>query len=261
MGDRAMEERGAAGPVILLVVRARIAVALAILVGEVAVHDRAAPGRKVPTGAVHIGILQIVGVCGCAGAGAAAAEAAGPDHEEDGKERGDAGYHGGRRSRRGVAEEEGGYAEEEIAGDAAEPGRQRPRPHHRQRGESKGSEEGGADPGREGEPAEGRGAAEDEAPGPDDGGQEQGDRGQAEKLHDDVGDHRARQAERIARLVVGGVAQARVVDRPGGKARGDRGRQGEQPEARQRAEVSPEQPSHGAVAAGCHERHRPRRSH
>ena len=66
------------------------------------------------------------------------------------------------------------------------------------------------------------GAAEDQPPGPDHRRQEERDRRKAEELHDEVGDDGAGEAEGIPRIMVGGVAEAGIVDGPGGETRGDR---------------------------------------
>ena len=52
----------------------------------------------------------------------------------------------------------------------------------------------------------------------------------------------------IARGVIGGVAEARVVDRPGGEAGGDHRRQGENRQADDRPEVPPDDAADGAAA-------------
>ena len=90
--------------------------------------------------------------------------------------------------------------------------------------------------------------AEDEPPGPDHRRQQDDDGGQAEELHEEIGDHGADDAEDVARRVVGGVAEARIVDRPGGETGGDRGGEGEERQAQDRAEISSDQAAKGTLA-------------
>src|SRR6516162_6667487 len=126
-----------------------------------------------------------------------------------------------------LAEEVGGHLEEEVTGDAAEAGRQRPGAEDRQERQRQGPEKDGAEPDKTSPPAEAALFAEHQPPGPGDRGQEEEDRGQAEELHEQIGNHRTDDTEDIARGMVGGVAEAWIVDGPGGKACGDSGRQGQ----------------------------------
>ena len=62
--------------------------------------------------------------------------------------------------------------------------------------------------------------------------------GEAEHLGEEVGDHGAGHAKDVANLGIGGVAEARVGDGPGGKARRDGGSERKPGQADEGAEVA-----------------------
>ena len=90
---------------------------------------------------------------------------------------------------------------------------------------------------------------ENQPPRPDHGRQQRDRRGESEKLHEDVGNHRSGNPEEIARVMVGGVAEAGIVGRPRRQAGRHGGGNGQESETDEGAKITLEQAPYGAVAA------------
>ncbi len=119
-------------------------------------------------------------------------------------------------------------AEKRVADDPAEPGRQGPAAGRRERARDRRRGPRAADPQRQPQVQAADLARAHELPAPDrDRGQEQ-HRCEPEELHREVGDDRARQAEEVAHRGVGGVVEARILDRPGRERRRDDARKADQ---------------------------------
>ena len=165
-------------------------------------------------------------------------EAAGVEHQGDGRggdhEAGDERAQAGGRG----ADEEGRDALQQVAQRAAEAGRQRPARRHGEGGERQRGHQRAGDPANRGPARQPGRQGEDGAPGPDHRRQQEQRGAEPEKLGQEVGDDRAGEAQNVADGVVGGVAEARVVDRPGGEAGGGHRRQSQN-----------RQPDHGADVA------------
>ncbi len=159
--------------------------------------------------------------------------------DKAGQDPGDTGEVAGEKECRGV--------EQKIAGGAAKAGRERPGARYWEVGEGEGGGERTAEP--RDERARGTTArrAEHHAPAPDDWRHQYQRGGDAEELRHQVGDRRAGEAQNIANRAVCGVAQARVIDRPGGEARGDGGREGQDGEAGEGGDVAPHDPAERTV--------------
>ena len=88
-----------------------------------------------------------------------------------------------------------------------------------------------------------------EAPAPERQGQHGGNGAEAQKLHQQVGDDGAGPAEQVANGKIGGVVQARVVDRPGAQRHRHRAGGGDQAQARQLLRPAGEKGPKGAEEA------------
>ncbi|CAM3231995.1 hypothetical protein MEME101129_24925 [Methylobacterium mesophilicum] len=134
------------------------------------------------------------------------------------------------RRRRHRPHDHPGHRQQAVPGDAAEPGGQRPAGGGRQgaRHRARGAE--ADDPERQAHAALGQVALAHQPDAPEHGGQHEREGTQTEDLHGEVGHDGARLAEHVVGRVVGGVVEARVVDRPRGERHGERDRAGEQDE-------------------------------
>ena len=112
-------------------------------------------------------------LCGGLDSGTAERKAAGVHGEGDDQKREDEAQQACRETLRLGAEHHRRQAEEQVAGDAADAGRQRPCPHHRKKGQGEGSGHGRQQPRNDRFPGEPAGLAEDQPPRPDDRGEEQ----------------------------------------------------------------------------------------
>ena len=86
------------------------------------------------------------------------------------------------------------------------------------------------------------------APCPDHRRQQEQRSGQAEELGEKVGNDRAGEAQDVADGVIGGVAEARIVDRPGREAGGGHRRQGQNRQADHGADVAAQDVADRAAA-------------
>ncbi len=152
-----------------------------------------------------------------------------PDHDErrqPERHRDDQARRAGQRATRHI----GGQAQQAIADHAAETGRQRPGGGAREARRESGRERRAHDPQREPQALAVEPPMGEQTPAPECDRQHDRDRGETEQLHQQVGRDRAPRAEQIAHRRAGGVAQARILHRPG-RERGRRdGRNADQRE-------------------------------
>ncbi len=124
-----------------------------------------------------------------------------------------------------------GGAEQRVARDAAEAGRQRPARGRRERARHAARRAEADDPEQQPQlqPRQPVGAQEPHAP--HRRRQREGQGPEAEELHAEIRHHRTAEAEEVAGRPRGGVVEARVVDRPGREGDREAGRPDEQGEA------------------------------
>ncbi|GJE34751.1 hypothetical protein LDDCCGHA_4965 [Methylobacterium oxalidis] len=164
----------------------------------------------------HVGGVVLLALLrarpGAAGAGEAEDGDAGVDEADQ------------RRARpRDRPEDGAGGRHQRVARDAAEAGRQRPAGGGRQGARHRARRAEADDPERDPQAALRQVAGPHQAQAPEGRRQREGQRAEAEELHGEVRDHGPGGAQHVVGALVGGVVEARVVDRP----RRQRHRQGD----------------------------------
>ena len=115
------------------------------------------------------------------------------------------------------AEENGRYAQHGIADHAAETGRQRPMGAARQARRESRRQHGAEQPEQHTQPLAVERPMAKHPVAPNRDRQQQRQRAQAQQLHHQIGGDRAGAAEQIVHRCIGGVAERRVIHRPGGQ--------------------------------------------
>ncbi|GJE05094.1 hypothetical protein AOPFMNJM_0391 [Methylobacterium jeotgali] len=185
------------------------------------VPRRAAGGRVrgMARGEVELVLLVVEARADAAGAGEAEHRDAGIDEADQ-----------RRRGPRDRPDDGAGGRHQRIAGHASEAGGQRPAGGRRQ-GTRHGARRAEADdPERDAQAAVRQVTLAHQAQAPERWRQGEGERAEPEHLHGEIGDDRAGKPEHVVGGVVGGVVEARVLDRPGGERHRQRHGAGEEDE-------------------------------
>ena len=135
-----------------------------------------------------------------------------------------------------AAGKQGGEPQHPVADDAAEADRQRPSRSARERGGTSGGQQNGEDAEREPNALALQRPMGGESPAPNGDRQDQRERCHAKKLDQKIGDNGPRYPEHVAYRCIGGMAERRVVHRPGREREREQGRDQEQRESAQLAQ-------------------------
>ena len=130
-----------------------------------------------------------------------------------------------------AAGKQGGEPQHPVADDAAEADRQRPGRSARERGGTSGGQQDGEDAEREPNALALQRPMGGESPAPNGDRQDQRERRHAKKLDQKIGDNGPRYPEHVAYRCIGGMAERRVVHRPGREREREQGRDQEQRES------------------------------
>jgi hypothetical protein len=143
---------------------------------------------------------------------------------------------GARQGRKRTAGEDGGQPQEPVADDAAEPDRQRPGRTPRQGGGAGRGQQHGQDPDPEANALALQWPMAGEPPSPNGDRQDQRERRHAEKLDQQVGDDGAGYAEHVAHRRIRGMAERRILHRPGHEREAEQRREHDQDETTELAQ-------------------------
>ncbi len=124
-----------------------------------------------------------------------------------------------------------------VSDHAAEPNGQRPGAAARQRGGAAGGEQHAQQPEQQAHALALHRPVGDEAPAPNGDRQDEGERGQAEQLRQQVGDNGARHAENVAHRRIRGMAERGILHRPGRERERNERREHDQGEAAELAQA------------------------
>ena len=149
-----------------------------------------------------------------------------------------------------------------VSDHAAEPDRQRPGGAARQRGCAAGGQQHAEYPEQQAHALALHRAVGDEPPAPNRDRQDERERGHAEKLRQQVGDNGAGHAENVAHRRIRGMAERRVLHRPGRERECNERREHDQSKPAKLAQTPPQSIAHGvgekaqtveAAVDGCHD--------